>query len=79
MKLVTPSAIAVPGPRLGPLHLMIRMTRTAKGRLTLGIDGRTVWLSPRFTAHPERRLRLSRDLPDLSNARVITVGFDESR
>ena len=79
VKLVTPSAIAVPGPRLGPLHLMVRMKRSARGRLTLGIDGTTVWQSPVFTAHPERRLRLSRDLPDLSYARAITVGFDEAR
>jgi pyruvate/2-oxoglutarate dehydrogenase complex dihydrolipoamide dehydrogenase (E3) component len=79
VKFVTPSAIAVPGAQLGPLHLMLRMKRSATGRLTLGVDGRTVWQSPRFTAHPERRLRLSRDLPDLSSARFITVGFDETR
>jgi NADPH-dependent 2,4-dienoyl-CoA reductase/sulfur reductase-like enzyme len=79
VKLVTPSAIAVPGPRLGPLHLMLRMSRSATGRLTLAVDGRTVWQSSRFTAHPERRLRLSRALPDLSNASEITVGFDEAR
>jgi hypothetical protein len=55
------------------------MKRAAKGRLTLGIDGQTFWQSPRFTAHPERRLRLSRSLPDLNDVRSISVGFDESR
>jgi pyruvate/2-oxoglutarate dehydrogenase complex dihydrolipoamide dehydrogenase (E3) component len=79
VKLVTPSAIAVPGPRVGPLHLMVRMARSATGRLTLSVDDRTIWQSPRFTAHPERRLRLSRNLPELSNAGHIIVGFDEAR
>jgi pyruvate/2-oxoglutarate dehydrogenase complex dihydrolipoamide dehydrogenase (E3) component len=79
VRLVTPSAIAVPGPRLGPLHLMLRMTRSATGRLTLSVDDRAIWRSSHFTAHPERRLRLSRNLPDLGSAGQITVGFDEAR
>ena len=78
VKLVTPAAIAVPGPRLGPLHMRLRMARTAIGRLTLAIDGKTIWTSRSLTAHPERRLHLTRELPDLGNAFGLTVGFEEA-
>lgn len=78
VKLVTPAAIAVPGPRLGPLHMTLRMARTAIGKLTLAIDGKTIWASPTMTAHPERRLHLTRELPDLSRALGLTVGFEEA-
>lgn len=78
VKLVTPAAIAIPGPRLGPLHMTLRMARTAIGKLTLAIDGKIVWTSRTMTAHPERRLHLTRELPDLSNALGLTVGFDEA-
>jgi thioredoxin reductase len=78
VKLVTPTAIAVPGPKLGPLHMTLRMARTAIGKLTLAIDGKTIWTSRTLTAHPERRLHLTRELPDLSNAFGLSVGFEEA-
>jgi hypothetical protein len=77
VKLVIPAAIAVPGPVPGPLQMTLRMARSAVGRLTLVVDGRTIWRSGPFTAHPERRLHVTRELPDLSNARSLTVGFEE--
>jgi hypothetical protein len=78
VKLVTPAAIAVPGPRPGALHMYIRMARSAVGRLTLSIDGRALWCSHRFTAHPDRRLSVTRELPDLSDASALSVGFEEA-
>jgi NADPH-dependent 2,4-dienoyl-CoA reductase/sulfur reductase-like enzyme len=79
VKLVTPAAIAVPGPRPGPQQMHLRMERAATGRLTLAVDGRRIWSSPRFTALPDRRLAVTRNLPDLADAGILTVGFDESR
>lgn len=78
VKFVTPSAISVPGPPPGPLHMTLRMARSARGRIILAVDGRTIWQSAVFSAHPERRLRLTRTLPDLSNASQLTVGFQEA-
>lgn len=77
VKLVTPAAIAVPGPAPGPLLMCVRMARAATGRLTLSADGRTFWRSRPFTALPERRLRLSRDLPNLENVATLSVGFED--
>lgn len=77
VRLVTPSAIAVPGPAPGPLQMLVRMARPATGRLTLAADGRTFWRSRRFTALPERRLRLARALPDLTDVAALTAGFEE--
>ncbi|MEQ1768223.1 MAG: FAD-dependent oxidoreductase [Devosia sp.] len=77
IKLVTPSAISVPGPDPGPLQMTVRMARSARGRITLDMDGKTIWRSAVITAHPERRLHLTRNLPDLSKAARLTVGFDE--
>ena len=79
VQLVTPAAIAVPGPRPGPQQMYLRMQRAAVGRLTMAVDGRTIWSSPRFTALPDRRLAVTRNLPDLKDAGMLTVGFDESR
>jgi NADPH-dependent 2,4-dienoyl-CoA reductase/sulfur reductase-like enzyme len=79
VKLITPSALAVPGPRPGPQQMYLRMARTAVGRLTLAVDGQTIWRSRRFSALPDRRLAVTRDLPDLSDATSLTVGFEESR
>jgi NADPH-dependent 2,4-dienoyl-CoA reductase/sulfur reductase-like enzyme len=78
VKLILPSAISVPGPRPGPLQMSVRMKRPATGRLTLDVDGSTIWRSGPLTALPERRLRLTRNLPDLSNAARLTVGFEET-
>jgi NADPH-dependent 2,4-dienoyl-CoA reductase/sulfur reductase-like enzyme len=78
VKLVTPAAIAVPGPKPGPLQMTLRMARSAVGRITLTVDGKTIWRSHVFAAHPERRLHLTRNLPDLSNAMRLLVGFDEA-
>jgi hypothetical protein len=77
VKYVTPSAIAVPGRRPGPLQMMYRMARSASGRVTLAADGTVFWRSPVFTAHPERRLRLTRNLPDLHRVGRLSVGFEE--
>lgn len=79
VKLVTPSAIAIPGPGPGPLQMTVRMARSATGRLTLEVDGKTIWRSAVFSAHPERRLHLTRNLPDLSNVERLTVGFEVAR
>jgi hypothetical protein len=59
--------------------MYLRMARTAVGRLTLAVDGQTIWRSRRFSALPDRRLAVTRDLPDLSDATSLTVGFEESR
>jgi pyruvate/2-oxoglutarate dehydrogenase complex dihydrolipoamide dehydrogenase (E3) component len=72
-----PAAIAVPGPAPGPLQMQIRMARAAHGRLTLAVDGRTVWRSARMHALPERRIGLTRDLPALDAASAIEIGFEE--
>ncbi len=77
--LATPAAISVPGPRPGALQMYVRMARSATGRLTLAVDRQVIWRSGRFTAHPDRRLRVSRDLPDLTNAGAVVVGFEEAR
>ena len=77
VRLVTPSAIAVPGPPPARLQMCVRMARPATGRLTLAADGRVFWRSTRFRALPERRLRLTRDLPDLAGVGILTAGFEE--
>lgn len=77
VKLVSPSAIAVPGPAPDQLHMCVRMARAATGRLTLSADGRTLWRSQRFTALPERRLRVTRELPNLDAVAKLSVGFEE--
>ena len=77
VRLVTPAAIALPGPAPGPLQMCVRMARPATGRLTLAADGGVFWRSPRFRALPERRLRLTRDLPDLADVGALTAGFEE--
>lgn len=79
VQLVVPSAISVPGPRPGALQMQVRMARSALGRLTLSIDGRTIWRSRQFLAHSDRRLHVTRDLPDLSGVIAVTVGFEEDR
>jgi NADPH-dependent 2,4-dienoyl-CoA reductase/sulfur reductase-like enzyme len=71
-----PSAIAVPGPAPGPLHMTIRMAESATGRITMALDGRVFWRSRRGTFHPHRRIVLSRDLPDLARAGAIQIGFE---
>ncbi|HET9068170.1 MAG TPA: FAD-dependent oxidoreductase [Amaricoccus sp.] len=77
VRLVTPGAIAVPGPAPGPLQMLVRMARPATGRLTLAADGAVFWRSRRLAALPERRLRLTRRLPDLSGTATLTAGFEE--
>jgi pyruvate/2-oxoglutarate dehydrogenase complex dihydrolipoamide dehydrogenase (E3) component len=71
-----PSAIAVPGPSPGPLHMTIRMAESATGRITMALDGSVFWRSRRGTFHPHRRIVLSRALPDLSRASAIEIGFE---
>lgn len=78
VRLVTPSVIAVPGPLPGRLQMCLRMSRPALGHLTLAADGRVFWRSARFRALPERRLRLTRDLPDLADVGTLTAGFEET-
>jgi thioredoxin reductase len=73
---VTPAAIAVPGPPPGALHMMVRMASRATGRLTMAVDGKVFWGSRRATFHPERRIALSRSLPDLRDAKAVTIGFE---
>ena len=57
--------------------MCVRMARPATGRLTLAADGGVFWRSPRLRALPERRLRLTRDLPDLADVGALTAGFEE--
>ncbi|MBP7002937.1 FAD-dependent oxidoreductase [Amaricoccus sp.] len=77
LRLVVPSAIAVPGPQPGPLQMCVRMARPATGRLTLAADGAVFWRSRRLAALPERRLRLTRALPDLTGVATLAAGFEE--
>jgi hypothetical protein len=72
----TPSAIAVPGPRPGPLHMMIRMGRAAAGRITISVDGAAFWRSRSATFRPHRRIGVCRSLPDLSQAESVEIGFE---
>lgn len=77
VKLSTPSAFAVPGPGPGPLHMNIRMARAGFGRLTLAVDEQVVWRSRSFNARPDRRLRVTRVLPDLYKAQAVVIGFED--
>lgn len=77
VKLVVPSAISVPGPLPGKLQMCVRMARAATGRLTLRADDRVLWQSARFKALPDRRLRITRDLPNLERIAVLSIGFEE--
>ena len=72
-----PFGIAVPGPRPGPLHMAIRMRRTARGRITLSLDQAVFWRSRPMSLLPERRILLTRDLPDLSQAASVQIGFEQ--
>jgi NADPH-dependent 2,4-dienoyl-CoA reductase/sulfur reductase-like enzyme len=72
----TPSAIAVPGPQPGPLHMMIRMGRAAAGRITISVDGAVLWRSRSATFRPHRRIGLCRRLPFLSGASSVEIGFE---
>ena len=72
-----PAAIAVPGNAPGPLQMQIRMSRAARGRLTIALDGRVVWRSPVLRALPERRIALTRDLPALDDVSAIEIGMEE--
>jgi thioredoxin reductase len=77
IRFATPAAIAVPGPRPGSLHMVIRMARPARGRITVAAGGSAFWRSRAATRRPERRIALTRDLPDLSRAEAIQIGFEE--
>ena len=75
---VTPAAIAVPGPALGPLHMKIRMARSAAGRITMALAGEIFWRSRHATFHPERRISIARNLPNLSRVELIDIGLEAS-
>jgi hypothetical protein len=77
IRFATPSAIAVPGPRPNSLQMAIRMARPARGRVTMSIGGRPFWRSRAATFRPERRIMLTRNLPDLSRADAVHIGFEE--
>jgi hypothetical protein len=77
VRFAIPAAIAVPGPRPGPLHMAIRMARPAHGSVILSTGGTPFWRSRSATFRPERRIMLTRSIPDLSHADTIQIGFEE--
>ena len=77
IRFATPAAIAVPGPRPGSLHMVIRMARPACGNITMAAGGAVFWRSRAATFRPERRITLTRNIPDLSGADTIQIGFEE--
>ena len=78
IKLVVPSALALPVSSLGPLQMQVRMSRIASGHLSLAADGREVWRSARLTLQRERRHGLTRSLPPLENVQKLTLTFVEA-
>jgi NADPH-dependent 2,4-dienoyl-CoA reductase/sulfur reductase-like enzyme len=77
IRFATPAAIAIPGPQPGSLHMAIRMARTARGRITLAAGGSPFWQSRSATFRPERRIMLTRNIPNLSRADAVHIGFEE--
>jgi hypothetical protein len=77
IRFATPAAIAVPGPRPGSLQMAIRMARPARGKITMAAGGAAFWRSRAATFRPERRITLTRNIPDLSRADTIQIGFEE--
>lgn len=75
---LVPAILAVPGGAPGPLQMAVRMGRRARGSFTLAVDGKVIWKSRPLDALPHRRIRLTRDLPDLTHATSVEVGFEES-
>jgi pyruvate/2-oxoglutarate dehydrogenase complex dihydrolipoamide dehydrogenase (E3) component len=78
IRFVTPSAVAIPGPPAGPLMMKLRMAERVTGRIVMATGGEVFWRSCRSTFHPERRISLSRNLPDLTRADAIEIGFEVS-
>ncbi len=77
VRFATPAAIAVPGPQPGSLQMAIRMARPARGRIAMVAGGAPFWRSRPATFRPERRIMLTRSIPDLSRADTIEIGFEE--
>lgn len=77
VELCLPSAIAVPGSRPGPMHMQVKMAAAARGRFVLAADGNPFWSSQRINALPQRRIALTRDLPDLSDVAELHLTFEE--
>lgn len=77
IKLVVPGALTLPVTSLGPLHMQVRMTRSATGRFIFRADGVEVWRSSHLTMHRERRHALTRQLPDLTGVRALALDFAE--
>lgn len=77
IRFATPAVIAVPGPQPGSLQMAIRMARPAHGRITMATGGVPFWHSRSSTFRPERRIMLTRSLPDLSRVESIQIGFEE--
>jgi pyruvate/2-oxoglutarate dehydrogenase complex dihydrolipoamide dehydrogenase (E3) component len=73
-----PSLVAVPGPALNRLQMAVRMARPARGRFTLAADGAVFWRSHSVSVLPERRILLSRNLPDLDNVAELQIGFEHN-
>lgn len=70
----TPSFLALP-PSGDRIRLGIRMARAARGRLTLAVDGREFWRSPKWSLLPERRITIEPKFPPLDQAGEIRLGL----
>ena len=77
VRFAIPAAIAVPGPPPGPLQMAVRMARPARGRITMVAGGAPFWRSRSATFRPERRIMLTRNMPDLSRADAIEIAVEE--
>lgn len=72
---VYPQRIYRDAPTGNPLLFKARASRAARGRLSVIVDGTTVW-SRRLAALPERRLAWQLPYRNMNNCQQVTVAFD---
>lgn len=72
---VYPQRIYRDAPTTNPLLFKARVSRPARGRLSVIVDGATVW-SKRLSALPERRIAWQLPYKNMKNCQQVTVEFD---
>jgi hypothetical protein len=78
LRYVYPQIVATPGAALPDLMLKARVSRTARGRLRLVVNGREAW-SRAIRALPERRIQLPARLVPVDDLESLAVELAETR
>jgi len=72
---VYPQRIHRDAPTDHPLLFKARVTRAARGQLSVSVDGKTVWSRP-ISALPERRIAWKLPMSDVKACQQVTVELD---